>query len=190
MADDDSDADDMVAGGLACIFSPERIAALGAGVSLSAFVRIGCYAVAVCMLGPCVSHSVHLDELAMRVADLGAPFDAAPLLSAIAVCLAETLGTLAILLRLAPRLGAAALLPKMAVAVYGHAFVGGFDDKFARAYANAWHVPGTSYNWSIGSSWDCGFFGAGYFLLAYVAIALNMPPLPSACRGANEKKQQ
>ena len=80
------------------------------------------------------------------------------------------------MLCLAPRIGAALLLPKMAVACYGHAFVDGFDAKFANAYANAWTPPGCSYNWALGASWDCGFFGAGYYLIVYLAI-LAMPPI-------------
>jgi hypothetical protein len=63
----------------------------------------------------------------------------------------------------------------MAVAVYGHAFVPGFDDKFAEAYSKAYTPPGLSFNWSVGSSWDCGFLGAGYFLIAYVGLALVQP---------------
>ena len=53
--------------------------------------------------------------------------------------------------------------------------VEGFDAKFAASYANAFTPPGLSYNWSLGASWECGFFGAGYFLLAYASILL-LPP--------------
>ena len=73
-----------------------------------------------------------------------------------------------------PRLGASVLLPKMIVAVYGHAFVDGFDEKFAASYASAYTPPGLSYNWSLGASWDCGFFGAGYYLIVYTLLALGM----------------
>lgn len=148
-----------------------------------------------------------------------------PMPWAVAVCATEMLGSLLIVLRLAPRAGAPTLacaslclpphtgpaqashhtraagraqararpsqsresppsrrptgalllLPKMAVATWGHAFVEGFDAKFAASYANAFTPPGLSYNWSLGASWECGFFGAGYFLLAYASILL-LPP--------------
>jgi len=131
--------------------------------------------VAAAMLGPCLHHLLDLAHLAQRVADLGPPFDAMPMPWAVAVCATETLGSLLIVLRLAPRAGALLLLPKMAVATWGHAFVEGFDAKFAASYANAFTPPGLSYNWSLGASWECGFFGAGYFLLAYASILL-LPP--------------
>ena len=145
-----------------CMPSPENIAALGAmlgRVSFTPLLRVCCFGIAACMLGPCVHHVYDMKQLAARVSDLGAPFDAAPSLFAALVCLTESIGTLLILSAQAPRLGAAVLLPKMAVATYGHAFIDDFDDKFTAAYAHAWTPPGCSYNWSVGSSWDCGFFG-------------------------------
>ena len=124
------------------------------------------------MLGPCLHHIADLPHLAARVADLGPPFDAMPLMWAALVCATESIGTLLIVLGIAPRFGAAVLLPKMLVATYGHAFVDGFDEKFAVSYANALTPPGMSFNWSIGAGWECGFFGAGYYLISYAVLAL------------------
>ena len=133
------------------------------------------------MLGPCLNHAMDIDHLSSRVADLGFPFDAfrwAPLLLASVVAATETAGTLLIISNKTlrgyegRRIGAAILIPKMLVAVYGHAFVDGFDEKFGSSYASAYTPPGLSYNWAIGASWDCGFWGAGYYLIAYILLAV------------------
>ena len=137
------------------------------------------------MLGPCLHHMLDLEALSARVSDLGPPFDENPKPWAVAVCAAETVGTLLIVLRVAPRIGALILLPKMVVAVYGHALVEGFDAKFADAYANAFTPAGLSYNWSLGASWECGFFGAGYYLLAYLLLIL----LPTGAVPAQRKQK-
>lgn len=135
--------------------------------------RLAAKAVAACMLGPCLHHALDLTHLTSRVTDLGPPFDALPTAWALLVCLTETIGTLLIVIGLAPRFGAALLLPKMAVATYGHALVQGFDEKFAASYAHAYTPPGFSYNWAIGASWDCGIFGAGFYLLAYIILVVS-----------------
>lgn len=117
-------------------------------------------------------------HLASRVADLGWPFSLHPTPWAYVVCTAETAGSLLIVSNKMPRFGALVLLPKMLVAVYGHAFVAGFDEKFAVSYANAYTPPGLSYNWSLGASWECGFFGAGWYLIVYALLALGIGPSP------------
>lgn len=131
--------------------------------------------IAACMLGPCLHHALDLTQLSMRVADLGWPFALHPRAWAVLVCATETMGSLLIVSNILPRLGATVLLPKMVVAVYGHAFVEGFDAKFAPSYQSALTPPGLSYNWSIGARWECGIFGAGWFLLAY-ALLIMLPP--------------
>ena len=129
--------------------------------------------VAACMIGPCIAHALDFPKLVARVADLGQPFEMAPQLFAAAVALTETVGTLLILRGgLAARAGALLLLPKMLVACYGHAFVDGFDAKFAHSYAHAYVPPGLSYNFAIGARWDCGIFGAAYYALSYVGLAM------------------
>ena len=139
------------------------------------------------MLGPCAHHIYDLPQLARRVADLGEPFDVLPRTWAALVCLTETVGTLLIVTGKLPRVGAAVLVPKMAVATYGHAFIDGFDAKFDESYASAYTPPGLSYNWSVGSSWDCGFFGAGYFLIAYLALLALATPSAIAPAAATKK---
>jgi len=141
--------------------------------TMSSFVRLCLTGIAACMMGPCIHHTMGMNHLAARVADLGTPFDSAPMVWALLVCLTETVGTLLIVLRIAPRTGAVILIPKMAVATYGHAFVPGFDAKFQESYAGAWTPAGLSYNWAVGASWECGVLGAGYFLVAYSMIALS-----------------
>ena len=137
--------------------------------------------IAACMLGPCVDHVLDIDHLSSRVADLGPPFSLAPTLFALAVVVTETAGTLLVVcgravshptFGTAMRFGALLLLPKMLVACYGHAFVGGFDDKFAESYADAYVPPGLSYNFAIGARWDCGIFGAAWFALTYIILVL------------------
>lgn len=142
---------------------------LGLGV---AHALLACFSAA--MIGPCIHHAMDLEQLSARVSDLGPPFAANPTPWAMAVCAVEIVGTALIVLRVAPRLGALILLPKMVVA-YGHAVIDGFDAKFAAPYANAYTPAGLSYNWALGASWECGFFGAGYYLLAYLLILL-LPP--------------
>lgn len=91
------------------------------------------------------------------------------------VSITETVGTLLIVFGYgtkAARFGALLLLPKMSVAVYGHAFVDGFDDKFGDAYKSAMTPTGLSYNWAVGASWECGYFGAGFFEIAYLLLAV------------------
>ena len=147
-----------------------------------AVLRLCCVVIAACMVGPCIHHVSDLPHLASRVADLGFPFSLAPLAWAAAVSGTETLGTALCVFgygSLYGRLGAALLIPKMAVAVYGHAFVEGFDAKFNASYAKAYTPPGLSYNWALGASWDCGFWGAGYYLVAYILLLL----LPSDAPG-------
>ena len=73
------------------------------------------------------------------------------------------------------RLGALMLLPKMLVAVYGHAAVKDFDAGFENGkdrkyYSNAIFPFGKGQNWAIGSSWQCGFLGAGWYMLVYGAL--------------------
>ena len=58
------------------------------------------------------------------------------------VCATETVGTLLIATMKFPKLGAAVLLPKMIVAVYGHAFIEDFDAKFVSSCATASLKPG------------------------------------------------
>lgn len=135
-------------------------------------LRLALVGIAACMLGPCISHAMDIGHLSNRVSDLGWPFTLQPTLWAALVCATETAGTLLIVTNILPRLGACILLPKMLVAVYGHALVPGFDAMFAKSYASAFTPPGLSYNWSVGASWDCGIFGAGYYLVAYVLLAL------------------
>ena len=159
-----------------------------------AALRLCCVAIAACMAGPCLHHVLDLPHLSSRVADLGFPFSLAPLMWAAAVSATETLGTaLCVFGRSSKlvRLGAALLIPKMAVAVYGHAFVAGFDAKFAASYANAYTPPGSSYNWALGASWDCGFWGAGYYLVAYMLLLLLPLPGDSVSVGSasGEKKE-
>ena len=74
----------------------------------------------------------------------------------------------------------------MLVAVYGHALIEGFDAKFAPSYANAFTPPGLSYNWSIGAGWECGFFGAGYYLIVYSLLA-GMPLLAGKTKAKGKK---
>mmetsp|Transcript_104917 Transcript_104917/g.182379 ORF Transcript_104917/g.182379 Transcript_104917/m.182379 type:complete len:119 (-) Transcript_104917:44-400(-) len=114
---------------------------------------------------------------------LGWPFTVVPKLGAAAVLATETLGSLAIVFSsgLVCRLGAALLLPKMLVATYGHAMVDKFDDgfkdpesSFYKHHKNA-ILPGGSVNFEIGSSWQCGFFGAAWYLIAYAALAAWPP---------------
>ena len=138
--------------------------------------------VAACMLGPCLHHIFDLSHLSTRVADLGWPFAPFATAWATVVCATETAGTLMIITNWMPRIGAAILLPKMIVAVYGHAFVEGFDAKFASSYATAYTPPGLSYNWSVGATWECGFFGAGYYLIVYALLIIGLggvKPIPA-----------
>eukprot|EP00392_Amoebophrya_sp_AT5.2_P014179 g14321.t1 len=79
------------------------------------------------------------------------------------------------------RLGAVLLLPKMLVAVYGHGFVSNFDAGFNSKnhayYENAvFPFGGDGQNWALGSSWQCGFFGAGWYLVAYALLAAGVGP--------------
>eukprot|EP00310_Coccolithus_braarudii_P014628 CAMPEP_0183341124 /NCGR_PEP_ID=MMETSP0164_2-20130417/7431_1 /TAXON_ID=221442 /ORGANISM="Coccolithus pelagicus ssp braarudi, Strain PLY182g" /LENGTH=324 /DNA_ID=CAMNT_0025511359 /DNA_START=8 /DNA_END=982 /DNA_ORIENTATION=- len=169
---------------LLCAWFMLRTRGLLVGLGL-VHMLLACFSAA--MLGPCVHHAIDLDNLSARVSDLGPPFDANPKPWAAMVCAVETVGTLLIVLRIAPRLGAMILLPKMAVATYGHALVEGFDAKFASAYANAYTPTGLSYNWSLGASWECGFFGAGYYLLVYLLITLLPQSRPAAALEAGPK---
>eukprot|EP00746_Dinoflagellata_sp_MGD_P087925 gnl/MRDRNA2_/MRDRNA2_348419_c0_seq1.p1 gnl/MRDRNA2_/MRDRNA2_348419_c0~~gnl/MRDRNA2_/MRDRNA2_348419_c0_seq1.p1 ORF type:complete len:112 (-),score=17.59 gnl/MRDRNA2_/MRDRNA2_348419_c0_seq1:130-432(-) len=96
------------------------------------------------------------------------------------VLVTETLGSLAIVLDSGDfcRLGAALLMPKMLVATYGHAAVSKFDDGFNNPdhpyYKNA-IMPGGTQNFAIGASWQCGFFGAAWYLMVYTALAAWSP---------------
>ena len=149
-------------------------------------VRALCVAVAACMLGPCMHHVSDLSSLASRVADLGYPFNLAPTPWATVVAATETIGTV-LCVFCGPRIGrfgAALLVPKMAVAVYGHAFVDGFDRAFDADYAGAYTPANLSYNWAVGASWECGFWGAGYYLVAYLALLL----LPDAAPNKSAKQ--
>ena len=140
--------------------------------------------VAACMLGPCVNHAMDLGSLEARVADLGFPFTLYPKVWAVMVLATETVGTLLIVSNKKPKLGATILLPKMLVAVYGHAMVDGFDTKFASGYASAYTPPGLSYGWSVGASWECGILGAGYFLITYGLLAMGKMPLKKKVKSA------
>merc|ERR1719329_603143 len=67
--------------------------------------------------------------------------------------------------------GAFLLFGKMAAAVYGHwrvqDFDEGFDNKERPYFTKAWFPRGCGQNWALGCTWQCGFAGAGYYLLAY-----------------------
>merc|ERR1712190_25083 len=92
----------------------------------------------------------------------------------------ETIGSLAIVLDsgILCRIGAALLMPKMLVATYGHAIVNNFDDGFNNPehpyYKNAILLGGTQ-NFAVGASWQCGFFGAAWYLMVYMALAAGIP---------------
>eukprot|EP00747_Dinoflagellata_sp_TGD_P168477 gnl/TRDRNA2_/TRDRNA2_194934_c0_seq1.p1 gnl/TRDRNA2_/TRDRNA2_194934_c0~~gnl/TRDRNA2_/TRDRNA2_194934_c0_seq1.p1 ORF type:complete len:157 (+),score=21.48 gnl/TRDRNA2_/TRDRNA2_194934_c0_seq1:55-525(+) len=147
---------------------------------LAQAAHIGLRGVAGCMLFPCFHHCIDFPYLTDRVASLGRPFATFPKLWAAMVLATETLGSLVIVLDsgIFCRLGAALLMPKMLVATYGHALVNNFDDGFNNSerpyYKNAF-LPGGSQNFAIGASWQCGFFGAAWYLIAYAALAAWSP---------------
>eukprot|EP00928_Gymnodinium_smaydae_P054833 TRINITY_DN38536_c0_g1_i1.p1 TRINITY_DN38536_c0_g1~~TRINITY_DN38536_c0_g1_i1.p1 ORF type:complete len:176 (-),score=22.34 TRINITY_DN38536_c0_g1_i1:223-693(-) len=147
---------------------------------LAQAVHFGLRGIGSCMLFPCLHHCLDFQYLTSRVAALGAPFTVCPKLWAFLVLSTETAGTLAVLCgnEVVCRLGAALLLPKMLVATYGHAVVDKFDDGFNNPdrpyYKNAF-LPGGTQNFAIGASWQCGFFGAAWYLIAYGALAAWSP---------------
>lgn len=141
-----------------------------------------------CMLFPCLHHSMDFQYLADRVAALKTwPFATYPRIWAGIVLAVETCGSLAIVLGddILCKLGALVLIPKMVVAVYGHAAVDTFDDGFNNKdhpyYKNA-ILPYGSQNWALGSSWQCGFFGAAWYLVGYCAL-VAWPWKPTSSNG-------
>merc|ERR1719408_807030 len=132
------------------------------------------------MIFPCIHHAIDFPYLASRVSALGFPFSTFPKLWAGIVLVSETLGSLAIILDsgMACRIGAAILMPKMLVATYGHALVDKFDDGFnnpERPYYKNAILPFGSQNFALGASWQCGFFGAAWYLIAYSVLAAWSP---------------
>ena len=88
------------------------IKSVNASTTVSVFLTL----IAACMLGPCAYHIYDIDYLAARVADLRAPlFADYPLPWAYVEAATETVGSILIASRYAPKFGSLILLPKMAV---------------------------------------------------------------------------